>query len=325
MAKKKPSGKKKTRRKSRKGKFFKTSIFKALTGLAILGLLVALGGLLSHFLISPQKLLAPPVSAPPMPTAKKPIAEIPRFEIFPQKEIPLEKTPVIPPTSTTQQLPRIAIIIDDFGYDKNIAKKFSELKAVLTFSILPFSPYQVTIAKLAQAKGFDTMLHLPMEPMEYPAVNPGPGTLLTSMTPDQLLKQLEKNLDAVPYIKGVNNHMGSKMTAESSQMYQIFSILKKRGLFFIDSRTTAETLCEPSARLFQIPFAQRDVFLDHLQDQNFIRQQLKKLVRIAQRNGQAVGIGHAHSITYKVLRETLPELQKEVQLVPASEIVHPVG
>ena len=97
MAKKKPSSKKKTRRKSRKDKFFKTSIFKAFAGLTILGLLVALGGLLSHFLISPQKLLAPPVSAPPMPTAKKPIAEIPRFEIFPQKEIPLEKTPVIPP------------------------------------------------------------------------------------------------------------------------------------------------------------------------------------------------------------------------------------
>ena len=169
------------------------------------------------------------------------------------------------------------------------------------------------------------MLHLPMEPVEYPDVNPGPGTLLTSMTPDELTHQLEKDLDAVPFITGVNNHMGSKMTAESSQMYQIFSILKKRGLYFVDSRTTAETLCKPSARLFQLPFAQRDVFLDHLVEGEFIRKQLKKLVRIAQRNGYAVGIGHPHSLTYQVLHEMLPDLQKKIRLVPVSEIVHPVG
>jgi len=164
-----------------------------------------------------------------------------------------------------------------------------------------------------------------MEPIEYPAVNPGPGTLLTSMTPDQLIRKLEKNLAAVPYINGVNNHMGSRMTADSSQMYQIFSILKKRNLFFIDSRTTNKTLCKPSARLFQIPFAQRDVFLDHSQNPDFIRRQIKELIRIAQRNGQAVGIGHPHTVTYDILREMMPELEKKVKLVPASEIVHPVG
>jgi hypothetical protein len=164
-----------------------------------------------------------------------------------------------------------------------------------------------------------------MEPIEYPDVNPGPGTLLTSMTPDELTHQLEKTLDEVPFIRGVNNHMGSKMTAESSQMYQIFSILKKRNLYFIDSRTTIKTLCKPSARLFQIPFAQRDVFLDHKVEVEFIRKQIKELIRIAQRKGTAVGIGHPHSLTYKVLQEMLPELQKKVRLVPASEIVHPVG
>jgi polysaccharide deacetylase 2 family uncharacterized protein YibQ len=129
----------------------------------------------------------------------------------------------------------------------------------------------------------------------------------------------------VPFAKGVNNHMGSKMTAESSQMYQIFSVLKERNLYFIDSRTTARTLCKPSARLFQIPFAQRDVFLDHLQNAEFIRKQIKELISVARRNGYAVGIGHPHVITYNILREMLPELQKEVKLVPASEIVHLLG
>jgi polysaccharide deacetylase 2 family uncharacterized protein YibQ len=325
MVKRKSSPKKKTRRKTRKTKLFKHSLAKAFAGIAILVVIVAAAGLVAHFLTVPGKPLrtvAPPESTP---TVKQPIAKIPTFEIYPSKEIPPVKKPIKPPASKKEQLPRVAIIIDDLGYDRKIAEKLSKLDAVLTFSILPHSPYQKDIARLSQSKGFDTILHLPMEPIEYPSVNPGPGTLLTSMTPDQLLHQLEVDLDAVPFIKGVNNHMGSRMTAESSQMYQIFSILKKRGLFFIDSRTTGDTLCRPSARLFQIPFAQRDIFLDHKQDAEFIRRQIKKLVQIAKRNGQAVGIGHPHSTTYKVLREMLPDLKKEVQLVPTSDIVHPLG
>jgi polysaccharide deacetylase 2 family uncharacterized protein YibQ len=325
MVKRKSSPKKKTRRKTRKTKLFKNSLVKAFAGLAILVVFVVAAGLVAHFLTAPGKPLrtvAPPESTP---AVKQPIAKIPTFEIYPSKEIPPVKKPLKPPAYKKEQLPRVAIIIDDLGYDRKIAEKLSKLDAVLTFSILPHSPYQKDIARLSQAKGFDTILHLPMEPIEYPSVDPGPGTLLTSMTPDQLLRELEIDLDAVPFIRGVNNHMGSRMTAESSQMYQIFSILKKRGLFFIDSRTTRDTLCRPSARLFQIPFAQRDIFLDHKQDKEFIRRQIKKLVQIAKRNGQAVGIGHPHSITYKVLREMLPYLQKEVQLVPTSDIVHPLG
>jgi hypothetical protein len=195
----------------------------------------------------------------------------------------------------------------------------------LTFSILPHSPFQQRIAQLARSKGLEIMIHMPMEPVEYPQVNPGPGTLLTSMSPDELINQLDQNLDTLPGVKGINNHMGSRLTSESTQMYQIFSVLKKRGLFFIDSRTTAESLCEPSARLFQIPFAQRDVFIDHHLKANFIRKQIKELIRIAQKNGEAVGIMHPHSTTLQVLQEILPDLQRQVQLVPASKVVHPIG
>ena len=105
------------------------------------------------------------------------------------------------------------------------------------------------------------------------------------------------------------------------QLYQIFSILKKRGLFFVDSRTTAKTLCKPSARMFKVPFAQRDVFLDHRQQPEFIRKQIKELIEIARRQGEAVGIAHPHSTTYTVLLEMLPELKQNVQVVPASQIV----
>ena len=324
-AKRKITAKKKPRRKSRKNKLFKSSLVKAFAGLAILIILVAFAGLLAHFLLPADKPARPDRPAKSVPQAKKPLAKIPPYEIYPPKEIPLEKPPVKKAPRDPKQLPRVAIIIDDLGYDRNIARKFSELNGDITFSILPHSPYQESIALLAHKNGSGTMLHLPMEPLEYPNINPGPGTLLTTMTPDQLIRQLEKNLASVPHIQGVNNHMGSKMTAESSQIYQIFSVLKKRNLFFIDSRTSDKSLCKPSARLFQIPFAQRDVFLDHSQDPDFIRKQINELIRIARRNGQAVGIGHPHPITFEILREMMPELQKKVKLVPASEIVHPVG
>ena len=324
MAKRKATRKKKIRRKSSNNNLFQSSLAKVLAGVSILVLLVVTAGLLMHFLVSPDKpskSVSPVKSVPPTPQTS---AKSPAFEIYPSKKIPSVKKPV-KSTTPAKHRPLVAIIIDDLGYDKKIAIKFSKLNAVLTFSILPHSPFQKTIAHLSREKGFDIMLHLPMEPVEYPDVNPGPGTLLTSMTPDQLTRQLENDLDAVPFIKGVNNHMGSKMTAASSQMYQIFTILKKRGLYFVDSRTTVETLCKPTARQFQIPFAQRDVFLDHVATVEFIRKQLNELVRIAQHNGYAVGIGHPHSLTYQVLREMLPELQKKVRLVPASEIVDLVG
>jgi uncharacterized protein len=169
------------------------------------------------------------------------------------------------------------------------------------------------------------MLHLPMEPLEYPAVNPGPGALMTTMLPDALIRQLNDDLDSVPYIKGVNNHMGSKMTASSDQMNQIISSIKKRDLFFIDSRTTAESQARSSARLFQVPYAERDVFLDNVQDPEAIRRQLRLLLQKASINGQALAIGHPHALTLQILQEELPEIQKKVTIVPASSIVHPAG
>ena len=322
MAKRKTTPKKK---KSRKKNWVHSSTAKVFAGLAILIVIVAIAGVLAHYLIAPKRPAQPERPAKTVTKVKKTPVKTPPYEIYPPRDIPVEKPPIKKPPEDLKRLPLVAIIIDDMGYDRKIAKDLSRLNAGITFSILPHSPHRESIGRIARESGLDTMLHLPMEPFEYPDVDPGPGTLLTTMTPDELLRQLEENLLSVPHIKGVNNHMGSKMTAESSQLYQIFSILKKKNLYFIDSRTTSKTLAKPSARLFQIPFAQRDVFLDHHQDPDFIRKQIKELIRIAQRNGQAVGIGHPHSVTLEVLREMMPELRKKVKLVPASEIVHPVG
>ncbi|MGD9042494.1 MAG: divergent polysaccharide deacetylase family protein [Desulfobacterales bacterium] len=334
MAKRKPTRKRRRSPKKRKKTSSKNSLSKAVAGLAILAVLIVAIGFMVYYLAPPEK-SSPDLSvSKSKPAKKKPLKEKPTYEIFPKEETPdreplakidIPKSIPKPKPLPLEKVPRVALIIDDLGYDKKMAEKFLGLDIDLTFSILPHSPFQQKIARLANSKGVEIMLHLPMEPVEYPEVKPGPGSLLSSMTPDELINQLEENLDTMPGVKGVNNHMGSKLTAESAQMYQIFSVLKHRGLFFIDSRTTSDSLCKPSARLFQVPFAQRDVFLDHYQKPDFIRKQIKELIRIARLNGEAVGILHPYPTTYRVLQEMLPELQKQVRLVPASKIVHPIG
>jgi polysaccharide deacetylase 2 family uncharacterized protein YibQ len=334
MAKRKPTRKKRRPKKARKKTSTKNSFIKALAGLAILAVFVAAIGFLIYKLAPPDKPSPSSSTSKSRQAKKQPLHKKPEFEIYPKKKAPpgrplakinIPKSIPEPKRMPSGKLPRVALIIDDLGYDKKIAEKFFGLDINLTASILPHSPFQSKIARLANSKGLEVMLHLPMEPVEYPEVNPGPGTLLSSMSPDELISQLEENLNTIPGVKGVNNHMGSKLTAESTQMYQIFSVLKHRGLFFIDSRTTSDSLCKPSARLFQVPFAQRDVFIDHYQKPDFIRKQIQELIRIANLNGEAVGILHPYSTTYRILQEMLPDLQKQVQLVPASQIVHPIG
>ena len=334
MAKRKPARKKRSPKKTRKKTSIKSSLSKAFAGLAILAVLVAAIGFLVYTLAPPEKSSQSSSISKSTQAKKQPVKKKPAFEIYPKEKtsagkplakIDIPKSIPEPKPLPLGKLPRVALILDDLGYDKKMAEKFFALNINLTVSILPHSPLQNKIARSASSKGLEIMLHLPMEPVEYPEVNPGPGTLLSSMSPDELISQLEENLNTLPGVKGVNNHMGSKLTAASTQMYQIFSVLKHRDLFFIDSRTTSDSICKPSARLFQVPFAQRDVFIVNYQKPDFIRTKIKELISIAQINGEAVGILHPHSTTYRILQEMLPDLQNQVQLVPASKIVHPVG
>jgi len=329
---KKSSAKKRakaSRQGTRKSSLPKRSRFSVL--ILTIGIAIVAGAL-GYVLLHPER--PDSQAAKPKQTleTKAPKNNKPQYEIFPveptrakvsskpaQADIPIHRQPSVP-----EGLPEVAIIIDDMGYDKGLAEKFIKLDDSLTFAILPFCRYSTEIARLADLKGCQIMLHMPMEPNEYPAVDPGKGTLLAAMTPDERISQLERNLDAVPNIKGVNNHMGSKLTTLSDEMNQIFSVLKKRGLFFIDSRTSAATLTRSSAKLFKVPYAERDVFLDHSQNREAIRAQIEELIRIAEVTGRAVGIGHPHEATYEVLAQMMPELKKRVKLVSASEIVEKI-
>ncbi len=260
---------------------------------------------------------------------KTPATAKPIYEVFPAEPEPIHIPAPAPvhapphrePGAPGKPLPMVAIIIDDIGHDKKIAEKFFSLNAKLTLSILPHSRFCRDISVLAARKGYEVMLHLPMEPDEYPMVDPGPGALMVAMTPDERIGRLKQNIDAVPYAKGVNNHMGSKLTALSDEMNQVFGILKQRGLFFVDSRTTSASQTRSSARLFKVPYAERDVFLDHVQEREMIRRQIDQLINIAEIHGKAVAIGHPHQATFEVLAEVMPDLKKRVKLVSASEIV----
>ncbi len=245
--------------------------------------------------------------------------EFDKFEIYPDEKNGIETVPH--KNFLKEKLPKVAIIIDDIGYDSAIANRLLDLNIAITFSILPFSPGQNKIAKKAYDQGVEIMLHIPMEPFEYPRINPGPGALLSTMSGEEFVNQLNKDLEVVPYIVGVNNHMGSKITSIGPLMGIVFTELNKRDLFFIDSRTTNKTKCRENARISKIPFGKRDVFLDHFQTREAVLRQIKKLIKIAQKKGFAIGIGHPYSVTCDAINESIPELEAKVDLVFASDII----
>jgi polysaccharide deacetylase 2 family uncharacterized protein YibQ len=247
--------------------------------------------------------------------------KVPPYEIYPTQGPAQEPTRFEPKINLPDTNPKVAIVIDDVGYDKKMAYRFLNLGVELSFSLLPHSPFQKEITEALFAKGFDVMLHLPMEPHEYTTFDPGMDVLLTPMRPDAFVGQLIGNLDAVSHIKGVNNHMGSKMTENMDLMLLIFSVLKERGLFFLDSRTTRKSICNKAADQLGLRFVQRDIFLDHIPTREFILSQVDALVEKATAQGLAIGIAHPYEITFQTLNDILPALTQKVDIVPISTIV----
>jgi polysaccharide deacetylase 2 family uncharacterized protein YibQ len=245
---------------------------------------------------------------------------IPPFEIYPDEDVPIKSHLPEPDILFPEKIPKVAILIDDLGYDKIQAEKFLNMGACFTFSILPHSPYQQEIADAAKERGYDVILHLPMEPREFPKIDPGPGALLLSLPDGDFIRQLNSDLDAVSFIKGVNNHMGSRMTADLGHMVLLLKELQRRNLFFIDSLTTAKSRVGEAARILGIPYYHRDVFLDHIPTRDFIIKQIDLLFSRALRHGTAIGIAHPHDLTFEVLRETIYNLREKVELVPVSAI-----
>jgi hypothetical protein len=233
--------------------------------------------------------------------------------------------PAQPPRPPADELlaggPRAAIIIDDLGNHWGRARRVSDLPFPVAVAVLPNTPFAERTARRAHAHGKEVLAHMPMQPGDD-SIPLGPSFLRADMERGELLATLQANLAAIPYVEGVNNHMGSALTARDEPMGWVMHALRRRGLFFIDSRTTAASRGLDQARSAGIPAAQRDVFLDHHTDEAYVRQQFRTLLRRARQHGTAIGIGHPYPSTLKVLGEMLPEAREQgVRIVPVREVV----
>ncbi len=217
-------------------------------------------------------------------------------------------------------MPLVSIVIDDMGYHRSTDRMLIELPAPLGFSFLPYGPYTKKYARLAHSLGKDVLIHIPMEPMEKD-VNPGPGTLKVQMSPGEIADIVAREISLVPYAIGANNHMGSYFTTQKDPMDAVLVELKRHGLFFLDSRTTKDTVAYTEARHLDVPALERHVFLDYARGVATVEHSLKRLVTISKKRGYAVAIGHPFKETLLVLKKDLPLVQKEVKIVPISHLI----
>ncbi len=213
--------------------------------------------------------------------------------------------------------PRVAIIIDDLGNDLEAGRRVARLPAAVTCSFLPATPYGAMLARLAHALDKEVMLHLPMDSIDDRPL--GRHGLTVGMTRKQFMASLRHDLDAIPHVIGVNNHMGSLLTQLPENMVWLMAELRRRGLYFIDSRTTRATVAQDTARSFGIVSGRRDVFLDNVPTVEAVDRQFDKLLAMARRRGRAIAIGHPYPATVEVLERRLR--RPEVEVVPVSALL----
>jgi uncharacterized protein len=222
--------------------------------------------------------------------------------------------------------PRLAIILDDMGHDRAAADSLLALPFPLTISVLPYLPLSAEVAEEAYRRGDQILLHLPMEPEaegeKSEGVTPEEIELRVGMNPDQVSATLEGMLETVPHASGVNNHQGSRATADLPLMQDLMTGLREHKLFFIDSRTTAATVAYDAAERASVPAASRKVFLDDTPTKEAVLAQLQLAARDASRDGSAIAIGHPRPATIAALAQGVPELEaRGIRLVFASDLV----
>lgn len=219
-----------------------------------------------------------------------------------------ESWPLAVPLEEEPQ-PVLAIVLDDVGYDGRAGERALALSPPITLAFLPHTPHAPRLAHQARQQGHGVLLHAPMANQHaYPL---GPGALTPELSKAELQQRLRRALDSLPAVDGVNNHMGSLLTAQAQPMQWVMEVLAERRLLFLDSRTTAATVAAASAERQGLPWLRRDVFLDNEEDERHIRQQLQLAIDLAKRQGYAVAIGHPYSSTLRVLEQELPKLDAQ--------------
>lgn len=238
-----------------------------------------------------------------------PVAEATPTEVAVRQPAPLPTPASLPyPTPAIPKEGRLAIVIDDCGYAGN--EGFIAIETPLTLAVLPHVPHSRSVAEQAVAQGKEVILHLPMEPKGDS--NPGPGALRTNMDGETLRRQIRADFEAVPGISGLNNHQGSKASADDALMTAVLEEARSRGVYYLDSRTTNATVAPELAPKLGVPFLSRDIFLDNVDDVDTIIAQLRRAEEVAKIKGAAVAIGHPRANTLEAIRRWLPEARVEV-------------
>ncbi|HEX7152919.1 MAG TPA: divergent polysaccharide deacetylase family protein [Thermoanaerobaculia bacterium] len=213
----------------------------------------------------------------------------------------------------------IVLIIDDLGFDGQPLERVMALDPNVNCAILPNGNSATAVAEKLAARGFEVLVHLPMEPQGK--ASPGANAILTSMGDDEIARLTLENVQSIPHARGVNNHMGSRATSDRRVMTTVLRSLPE-GMYFIDSKTSGGSLGSTLARQMNVRTASRHVFLDDVLTESAVRRQIAMLAEAAERHGVAVGIGHPHGVTVRVLAEELPKLRAEgFRLIRASEAV----
>jgi uncharacterized protein len=204
---------------------------------------------------------------------------------------------------------KIAIVIDDLGQNAQSTKAVINLPAALTLAFLPYGDHLKPMAELARQRGHEVILHMPMQPLGRD--DPGPLALRAGDNEEQIANKMQVATQKIPGVNGFNNHMGSRFSVDASSMALLMQWTKRRGFYFLDSRTHADSKGMNAARAHGVPFAVRDVFLDHTINAEAIGGQLRQLQSVAVKKGSAIAIGHPHGLTVAALREWIPAMQKQ--------------
>ncbi len=198
---------------------------------------------------------------------------------------------------------KLAIIIDDMGYDEKLAYKFASLNIPLTYSFLPDAEYTTKLSDEFGIRGYTVMIHMPSEPINFPKENPGKYAIYTSQTKLQTVAMLKRAYKKVHHTMGLNNHMGSKILTNKRHLDYIMGFLKKHHLFFVDSVTIDHTIGCREASSFGVLCAKRNIFLDNKKDVNYIKNQIRLAISMLKKRDSVVAIGHCNKETYLAIKQ----------------------
>ncbi|UCH82259.1 MAG: divergent polysaccharide deacetylase family protein [Nitrospiraceae bacterium] len=226
--------------------------------------------------------------------------------------------PPVPDVAPLAPVPKVAIVMDDLGPSKKKVMTLFRMKQPFTFSVLPLQPYSRWTAEEAHRRGYDVILHIPMEASRK--LKLGQGGLYLHMSNSEIIETLETNIKSMPFIKGASSHMGSAFTLDKRAMGTVAAVLKEHNLFFLDSVTSPDTVGYSMAEASEVKALRRDIFLDNEEDPEKMSHQWERLMKIAKKEGYAIALAHPRENTFQFLQETLKN-NTDITVVPLSKLL----